>query len=373
MHGALHLARKWGGALLQLLDDGYTIECTGHSMGAGISALLALLLRLMGLPAHAVCFATPAVMDHELARACRPYVLSVVNTEDIVPRASVFNLSVYSFSLAKLPWRAILSGPLKKRILDAYKSVKSGILGDDGKAREIVNWSSEMQQSMPNTLQEWLKAQGSRSDFTASDAVDKKQLVPGSIIYLKRMKDANGKDGIVPWSIPNLHFELLCFIDENEANWIKMHLCDAYAKSLDAVDMSKCPAVACGNVEELQMNDTYLAALYNGTLIQSNRLSAEVVPLTASELKVHQQDFHKFDVDGSGLLEEAEIAKLIAFQLGAPPSDDDLKCALRDMDRDGDGKISFDEYMKAVCVREPKKSTISKPRKPRRGGGSRKK
>ena len=32
MHGALHLAKKWGASLLQLLDDGYTIECTGHSM-----------------------------------------------------------------------------------------------------------------------------------------------------------------------------------------------------------------------------------------------------------------------------------------------------------------------------------------------------
>ena len=34
MHGAMHLAKKWGACLLQLLDEGYTIECTGHSMYA---------------------------------------------------------------------------------------------------------------------------------------------------------------------------------------------------------------------------------------------------------------------------------------------------------------------------------------------------
>ena len=56
---------------------GWPVLVTGHSLGAGVAALLAVLLRRkaglrQGLgPVHAICLATPAVMSEPLAAACK--------------------------------------------------------------------------------------------------------------------------------------------------------------------------------------------------------------------------------------------------------------------------------------------------------------
>ncbi|KAL6752984.1 hypothetical protein V8C86DRAFT_528012 [Haematococcus lacustris] len=75
---------------------------TGHSMGGGIAALLALMLRhdprlsmRTRSRLRAVCLAPAAVLGHSLAVACRDFVVSVINNNDLVPRVSIHSLSTF--------------------------------------------------------------------------------------------------------------------------------------------------------------------------------------------------------------------------------------------------------------------------------------
>lgn len=72
------------------------IITTGHSLGAGVASIAALLLREKGVYAYCIGIATPACMSPNLAEACATYVASVINNADIVPRLSecaLFNLT----------------------------------------------------------------------------------------------------------------------------------------------------------------------------------------------------------------------------------------------------------------------------------------
>eukprot|EP00798_Chlamydomonas_sp_ICE-L_P008210 gene8210-1473_t len=104
MHQAAEtLLKKKGQLVKELLQTearGYTLKLVGHSLGAGVAALMAHMIltkaecvgRLVGPGAAssvvATCFATPAVMDIQLAESLKDTVTSVVMDEDIVPRLS---------------------------------------------------------------------------------------------------------------------------------------------------------------------------------------------------------------------------------------------------------------------------------------------
>jgi hypothetical protein len=72
------------------------IVTTGHSLGAGIAVIAALLLREQQFLSFCVGIATPACLSPNLAAACSQYAVSLVNRVDIVPRLSecaLYNLS----------------------------------------------------------------------------------------------------------------------------------------------------------------------------------------------------------------------------------------------------------------------------------------
>eukprot|EP01137_Pigoraptor_chileana_P000405 Opistho-2@36544 len=81
--------------MLDLLAEhpGSRVVVVGHSLGAGVSALLALLWADGGLPAHAdvtcMAYATPCVASAELSRVLRQRVWSVVLEDDFVSRLSL--------------------------------------------------------------------------------------------------------------------------------------------------------------------------------------------------------------------------------------------------------------------------------------------
>lgn len=85
-----------------LLPTGYKILITGHSLGAGVAALLGVLLRARfptlltdtGTMLRVMAFASPPVLDCDSALACDPFCTTVVNNSDIIPRASLSNLIV---------------------------------------------------------------------------------------------------------------------------------------------------------------------------------------------------------------------------------------------------------------------------------------
>lgn len=107
--GLLHCAQQLFSEISPLIEEfavskGYVVVCTGHSMGAGTSALLALLIRgkypELVMPqrgverVHAYAFAPPPVMDRATSLACQHYVTSIVNNSDIIPRSSLTNLDI---------------------------------------------------------------------------------------------------------------------------------------------------------------------------------------------------------------------------------------------------------------------------------------
>ena len=57
--------------------------------------------------------------------------------------------------------------------------------------------------------------------------------------------------------------------------------------------------------------------------------------------------FDKVDRDGSGHLDRGEIAHALQ-ERGLPASGADVEAILAEMDTDGDGKVSFDEFARAI-------------------------
>lgn len=107
--GLLHCAQQLFSEISPLIEEfavskGYDVVCTGHSMGAGTSSLLALLIRgkypQLVVPngdverVRVYAFAPPPVMDRATSLACQHYVTSIVNNSDIIPRSSLTNLDV---------------------------------------------------------------------------------------------------------------------------------------------------------------------------------------------------------------------------------------------------------------------------------------
>lgn len=65
---------------------------------------------------------------------------------------------------------------------------------------------------------------------------------------------------------------------------------------------------------------------------------------TEAEIK---EVFDQFDADGSGHIDSSEIKK-ICEQLGVEVSQSDIDELIQSADDNGDGKISFAEFKKAV-------------------------
>ncbi|MES1908756.1 MAG: hypothetical protein MHM6MM_001630 [Cercozoa sp. M6MM] len=95
-----------------------TIQCVGHSLGGACAGLLALQLRqkLCGsalgrlgevfgtVDVSAVTFGSPPCVDESLAQKMRPFVTSIVNSADVVPRLSVASARSLFQELRRLEW-----------------------------------------------------------------------------------------------------------------------------------------------------------------------------------------------------------------------------------------------------------------------------
>mmetsp|Transcript_3052 Transcript_3052/g.4959 ORF Transcript_3052/g.4959 Transcript_3052/m.4959 type:complete len:683 (+) Transcript_3052:36-2084(+) len=82
----------------------YEIIFTGHSLGAGVAALVAVIFR----EAHqikkvrALAYACPPVLDKEAALGTYDYITSVVSNHDIIPRTSLSNMNIMSEALKRV-------------------------------------------------------------------------------------------------------------------------------------------------------------------------------------------------------------------------------------------------------------------------------
>mmetsp|Transcript_33061 Transcript_33061/g.67473 ORF Transcript_33061/g.67473 Transcript_33061/m.67473 type:complete len:393 (-) Transcript_33061:332-1510(-) len=91
-----------------LLPRGYKLLICGHSLGAGASCLLGVLLRSR-IPAlrkdgmvRVVAYATPPVLNYDACLACRSFATSIVNDTDVIPRATTKNAVILNKLLLKV-------------------------------------------------------------------------------------------------------------------------------------------------------------------------------------------------------------------------------------------------------------------------------
>lgn len=87
-----------------VVDDEYRLLLCGHSLGAGVASLAAVVLRSR-LPVLAdvklnykmkvVAFAPPPILDHDSAIAASSHTTTIVNNSDVIPRSSLANLAIF--------------------------------------------------------------------------------------------------------------------------------------------------------------------------------------------------------------------------------------------------------------------------------------
>lgn len=69
--------------------------------------------------------------------------------------------------------------------------------------------------------------------------------------------------------------------------------------------------------------------------------------LSEEQIAEIRKAFHACDSDGSGVIEQNELSSVMR-ELGEHPSDEELRDLLKDLDADGDGTISWDEFLQAM-------------------------
>ena len=91
--GMLAVARKTVDVILPILrreldqEAPYDVVICGHSLGAGVAALVTLALRARGTMARCIAYSPPgALVDATLAENMKPFCLSIVVGDDLVPR-----------------------------------------------------------------------------------------------------------------------------------------------------------------------------------------------------------------------------------------------------------------------------------------------
>ncbi|KAK8806100.1 calmodulin [Blastocystis sp. subtype 4] len=71
------------------------------------------------------------------------------------------------------------------------------------------------------------------------------------------------------------------------------------------------------------------------------------IELTEEQKKEYTQAFEVFDKNKDGMISRQEL-KTIMRSLGQNPTEDDIEEMLLNVDRDKDGQISYDEFMKII-------------------------
>jgi hypothetical protein len=130
-----------------VVNGDYKLVLIGHSLGGSAASLLAVILRaryheLPDTKLQVYAFAPPPVLDHDSAIAAAPYITSVVNNADLVPRSSVANLAVFLEFLRTLSERLEDRGlrPTGPRSAAAFlKHVRQGDRGESLMTLEEVS------------------------------------------------------------------------------------------------------------------------------------------------------------------------------------------------------------------------------------------
>ena len=102
--GARFVLSRCGELVRVLAESGVRVVLVGHSLGAGVATVATVMLKHEYEVSNVECFAfaPPPAMGRVAADACRDYVFSVVNSDDVIPRTGVPPLKAFVASLCKL-------------------------------------------------------------------------------------------------------------------------------------------------------------------------------------------------------------------------------------------------------------------------------
>ncbi|KAK9825408.1 hypothetical protein WJX81_002309 [Elliptochloris bilobata] len=216
---ALWLFERLSSLLKVIAEAGCKVTLTGHSLGAGTAALLAMLLHAQGVECQAYVFAPPACAAKSLASDCRGYVTSVVVADDIIARFSPAALARLHGSLADMSPEEIhedvLSPELQAvtRIVGALQAMQQmrmpaalGGSGDDDKADGSKQKGQEDQaeQDQPGSEArgegEGSGKAGGEEGSGGAEGDEKnpesyEPCVPGRVIYIERLHPRRAPNG----------------------------------------------------------------------------------------------------------------------------------------------------------------------------------
>jgi hypothetical protein len=159
--GMLRAAKHLDPVLVTVIDEGLSrltsqtsqrVIICGHSLGAGVAALLAALWRdrayLPGVSIQCIAFACPQVLDKSLAYAQSNHTMSVIVGDDMVPRFSLATARDLQAAIlcltnpeskgfdSNLSTQAVLEAHVRgdsERLADAYATVRPAVCTSPGR------------------------------------------------------------------------------------------------------------------------------------------------------------------------------------------------------------------------------------------------
>uniref|UniRef100_A0A7R9YQW8 sn-1-specific diacylglycerol lipase n=1 Tax=Chlamydomonas euryale TaxID=1486919 RepID=A0A7R9YQW8_9CHLO len=187
-----------------LKHDIYKQDCSdhqlvvvGHSLGAGVAALLALHLRSVYPGTRCWAYAPPGgLMSPELSAAMRDYCTSVVCGRDLVPRLSLSNMEILARQMIECSARC--KQPKVRVILHPGKKWKR----DD-----LFKPEAEMSADARKTLEAYMRNSGS-SHCAGGKVIEARDfLTPGKLLYYEA-NDSDIADALVftPQFVDNKEF-----------------------------------------------------------------------------------------------------------------------------------------------------------------------
>jgi len=200
---------------------GYELVLTGHSLGAGVAALLATMINdEYNIPMHCYAFAPPCVLSLDLAQKSRSFISSFVLNDDMVPRLSYSSME-----------------DLKNILLHLHKQSDSNLK----RLFQVCSAGNTLGKSVTNRLSSYFGP-----DLEPDLSVEQKNKVitmrlhpPGQIFHLysqtKGLIGVTAKYDTLEQSDPSLFFDIIL-----SASMFSDHMPDQYEKALkDTLDRLK--------------------------------------------------------------------------------------------------------------------------------------
>ncbi|KAJ6306528.1 hypothetical protein OIU78_021778 [Salix suchowensis] len=239
--------------------EGFRLRLVGHSLGAAIASLLAIMLRKkspkeLGFSPHivtAVGYASPPCVSKELAESCSDFVINVVMQDDIIPKLSAASLERLRNEILQTDWMSVIEKEEWKSVIGLVTNAKQVVTSIQDVAQKLADYAkfgSNKNSPDGSITRESLAipAAPSTSKATTENAVipEKERnvnasaelFVPGSVYYLKRDINTDthtisgrGMEFFTLWKRhPGEHFQRIVL----PGNIISDHKCDSHYYAL---------------------------------------------------------------------------------------------------------------------------------------------